>query len=89
MIPTDDIKPDAARVEILLNNGSTINSEILHCVGSFSHPMNNNEIGEKFLNLSSPILGVDISKRILDHCWNIQNLADVSIIIKLSGGAKS
>jgi hypothetical protein len=51
--------------------------------------MNNNEIGEKFLNLSSPILGVDISKRILDHCWNIQNLADVSIIIKLSGGAKS
>ena len=89
VIPTDDIKSDAARVEILLNNGSTINSEILHCIGSHSHPMNNNEIGEKFLNLSTPILGVDISKRILDHCWNIQNLADVSKIIKLSGGTAS
>ena len=86
MIPKDDIKPDAARVEILLNNGSTINSEILHCIGSQSHPMNDNEIGDKFLNLSSPILGVDISKKILDLCWNIQSLADVSKIIKLSSG---
>jgi 2-methylcitrate dehydratase PrpD len=88
VIPKDEINSDAARVEILLNDGSTINSEIFHCIGSRSCPMNNNEIGDKFLNLSYPILGIAISKRILNYCWNIQDLSDVSKIIKLCSGMK-
>jgi 2-methylcitrate dehydratase PrpD len=75
---------DAARVQVVLADGSTHAVEIEHCVGSPERPMNDDELQGKFLGQAEPVIGVQKAIALSQMCWSLSGLADVGKVLELA-----
>jgi 2-methylcitrate dehydratase PrpD len=73
---------NAARVEVVLQDGSTIACAVEHCIGSAARPMTDDELKGKFIGLCEPVLGRDATVRLLDACSNIENVAEAAALAR-------
>lgn len=72
-----DIRIDEAYIELLLSDGTKISHHVEHALGSLERPMTNQDIDEKYYDLTSSIMSKDKANRLLSDCWNVESLDDV------------
>ncbi|MFG1934141.1 MmgE/PrpD family protein [Mycobacterium sp. NPDC048908] len=70
-----------ADVEITLASGRTLCTEVRGNRGTAAAPLDDDELCAKFRGLVTPVLGAERAARLLDNCWHVDELADVSILL--------
>ncbi len=75
---------DAARIELHLHDGTARSITIDHAIGSFARPMADADLEAKFHGLADPVLGRDRATALIDSCWALDTLDDVSQIARAS-----
>ncbi len=78
------VRTDEAYVRIKLRNGKELEKHVEHAVGSMDRPMTDKDLDAKFRAQAAGILSRDELDRLLDQCWKMDSLADVSVIAKAS-----
>jgi 2-methylcitrate dehydratase PrpD len=78
--PSADFAPDAARVTLLLADGTTLDSDVEHCIGSASRPLTDDQIEEKFRRQVEAVFSTATSNEVLAVCRNIESVSDVGTI---------
>jgi 2-methylcitrate dehydratase PrpD len=73
-----DLEWDAIRMNVELTDGRLLETEIQHCVGSTQSPMSDTEISAKFVAQASLAIGRDRAIELMNSCWRVTNLEDVS-----------
>ncbi|HVB98086.1 MAG TPA: MmgE/PrpD family protein [Candidatus Dormibacteraeota bacterium] len=76
------LRTDEAYVRIKLKNGKELEKHVEHAVGSLERPMSDKDLDAKFRGLAAGILTQEESDRLLDQCWKIESLGDVSLLAK-------
>lgn len=80
VVASPQIREDECYVKITLKDGRVLEKHIEHALGSLERPMTDADLEDKFRSLSEPILGSAGANRLLDLCWRIEALPDVSEI---------
>jgi 2-methylcitrate dehydratase PrpD len=75
---------DAIKMSVDLADGRHLETDIVHCVGSTQSPMSDGEISSKFLAQSSLAIGQDRAEQLLNLCWRVEDLEDVSLLTKFA-----
>ena len=75
--------PYLMRVRVGMHDGSEQFCEILHPRGMCQNPMSDAEIGEKFSNLATPILGAKKATMAANAWLNIDSAPDVAGALSL------
>jgi len=84
--PDPKIREDETDVTIELLDGTSVHHHIDHVIGSVNRPMSDHDMQEKVRSLIEPILPSAQVKKLIDACWNITQLDDVSTLARLSVG---
>ncbi len=74
------LREEQARVSIELKDGRRIEKFVEHAVGSSKNPMSNADLEKKFRGLAEGILTAEQADHLIELCWSIESLADVSRI---------
>jgi len=61
-----------------------ISLHIANARGSVKYPLSDLEIEKKFLDLSNKHLSTKQARSLIDAIWNLDNLTDVSLLMKLA-----
>jgi 2-methylcitrate dehydratase PrpD len=69
-----------ARVTVTTSTGNYI-GEAVEALGCRQLPFDDTRLGEKFLELTSPVLGERHAEYLLDRFWNIEAIDDISPLI--------
>ncbi|MBI1884405.1 MAG: MmgE/PrpD family protein [Chlamydiae bacterium] len=77
-------KANAVSLEVKTKRG-IFNRELLNAKGHAARPLSDDEVEEKFRRLSSRLLLPRQQNAILDKIWDLDQLKDVGIILKLLG----
>jgi 2-methylcitrate dehydratase PrpD len=77
-----DLAWDAIRMSVELTDGRHLETRIAHCVGSAQSPMSDSEIEAKFIAQARLAIGHDRAAQLVKMCWDVENLADVSVLAK-------
>ncbi|MGH3326399.1 MAG: MmgE/PrpD family protein, partial [Streptomycetales bacterium] len=86
-IVVDDALPkDAAAVSITLTDGRRLTRHVMHNKGTPAKPMTDEEIEAKFVDLATPRIGADAAHQVVEHCWRLDQCADVAEIARLCRG---
>jgi 2-methylcitrate dehydratase len=75
------------RLTITLRDGRKLVHEIEFPRGHAENPMTDQEVEEKFRSLAVPRFGEDRAKRILERCWNLEQLGKASELLALTGNS--
>ncbi len=78
------IREDETDVTLHLQGGKTLNTHIDHVIGSEQRPMSDHDMEEKFRALVEPVLGKACVQPLIDACWNITELDDMSKLARLA-----
>lgn len=81
----DALRPDAAHVKVVFNDGSVQEKHIGHAVGSLQLPMTNIQLEEKFLDQCSSVLGDKKAKEASQALWGLTevgNIADLTSLLR-------
>jgi 2-methylcitrate dehydratase PrpD len=70
-----------ADVELVLTSGRTLTTEVRGNRGTPAAPLDDDELGAKFRELVTPVLGAERTETLLHTCWHIDELADVSALL--------
>jgi 2-methylcitrate dehydratase PrpD len=70
-----------ADVEIVLTDGRTLTAEVRGNRGTPAAPLTDIDLSEKFRALVGPVLGPDRTGSLLQACWGVDGLQDVSAIL--------
>jgi 2-methylcitrate dehydratase PrpD len=70
-----------ADVELTLASGRTLATEVRGNRGTPSAPLDDDALAAKFRELVEPVLGPERAERLLDTCWRVDELADVSVLL--------
>ena len=70
-----------ADIELVLASGRTLTTDVRGNRGTPSAPLDDDELSAKFRGLVAPVLGAEHAERLLDMCWNIDDIADVSTLL--------
>ena len=87
------VKPDAAiredetDVTLEMMDGKTVHCHIDHVTGSVERPMSDHDMQKKFRGLTGPVLPRERIEQLIEACWNITRLDDVSTLARLSATA--
>jgi len=76
-----NIRIDEAHIEVLLSDGTKISHHVVHALGSLERPMTNQDIDEKYYDLTSSIMSKDQASKLLSDCWNVEMLDDVGMTL--------
>lgn len=76
----DSLSEEQARVSIELKDGRKIEKFVEHAIGSSKNPMSNTDLERKFRALAERILAAEQTERLIELCWSIESLPDVSRI---------
>ena len=79
---------DAVEAIVTLKDGRVLHKAIAHCVGSASRPMDDRQLGEKFLSQAQTRLSAAAAAELLQSCWKLIDLDDVGIIGRAAAGEK-
>lgn len=77
-IVADELEADEARVAVTLRDGRRFEVASLPCVGSSKRPISDEQLQAKFLELTSPIIGMEAASELSACCWGLAAAADVS-----------
>jgi 2-methylcitrate dehydratase PrpD len=76
------LREDQVRIAVTTKDGQQFNKFVEHAIGSVDHPMSDSALEAKFASLADGTLPSDRQRRLMDLCWNIETLPDVSVIPK-------
>jgi 2-methylcitrate dehydratase PrpD len=79
---------DAAHVTIALRSGRTLEHYVEHATGSVARPMSDAALEQKFLTLADGVLARSQLTALLETCWQVERLDDVSSLARLSTPAE-
>ena len=81
----DKLQPQSVpcRLEVLLRNGERKFSNIDHPLGHVRNPASDADIERKFRGLNNGLLPARRVSRLLNACWNLEALEDVSAVTSL------
>lgn len=85
--PNASIREDEAHVRVDLADGRTLEHHVDHAVGSEARPMSDADLERKFRGLAEPVLPASSIERLIEGCWDIEKVADVGELIRLTGRA--
>jgi 2-methylcitrate dehydratase len=71
------------RCVVTLEDGRTLEQEVEFPRGHAGNPMTDDEVERKFRNIVEPCYGKDRANQILDQCWNLEKLTDVTGLMNL------
>jgi 2-methylcitrate dehydratase PrpD len=79
----------AAQVDmtIVLKDGRQLHRYIEHAIGSVEKPMTDQQLETKFSDLAEGIIPHPMIRRVMDACWNVENLPNAAEIAKMSVSA--
>jgi 2-methylcitrate dehydratase PrpD len=85
VVPTVDaaLGEEQVNMTVVLNDGRSLNQFIRHAVGSIEVPMSDRALETKFADLAEGILPQAQSRRLIEACWRIEDLADASELVRL------
>jgi 2-methylcitrate dehydratase PrpD len=72
---------------VVLKDGRQLHRTIEHAIGSVEVPMTDKQLETKFSDLADGIIPADAIRRVMDACWNIENLPSAADIAKMSVSA--
>jgi 2-methylcitrate dehydratase PrpD len=72
---------------IVLKDGRTLRRFIAHAIGSVEVPMTDKQLEDKFADLADSVISASAIRRVMDACWNVENLPDAAEIAKMSVSA--
>jgi 2-methylcitrate dehydratase PrpD len=75
---------DSARVMLTLKDGRTLERLVAHNLGTPDNPMSDGQLEEKFVGLSTPVLGAARSEEVAAACWRLLDLPDVREVPNLT-----
>jgi 2-methylcitrate dehydratase PrpD len=75
---------DSATVTLQFAQHPEISLHIANARGSVKYPLSDLEIEKKFLDLSNKHLSTKQARSLIDAIWNLDNLTDVSLLMKLA-----
>jgi 2-methylcitrate dehydratase PrpD len=75
-----DVSADAAEIGIILRDGQHLRTFVAHAIGSLERPMSDADLESKFTTLAAGILPANRIRRLMDLCWNVEDLSDVATI---------
>ena len=81
---TPGIDPAQVDMTIVLKDGRTLHRHIEHAIGSVEMPMTDRQLETKFADLADGILPAAAIRRVMDACWNVENLPDAAEIARMS-----
>jgi len=82
----ESIGRDAARVRVVLKDGSAREANVEHCRGSVERPLNDEDIADKARGQLRLVYPAAKAEQILDECWRIADLSQVSPFCKMLAG---
>jgi len=68
---------DAARVSVTLNDGRTLEHYVEHAIGSLERPMDDEDLMQKFRDLTVPIAGEHVTETLIEQVWALERMDDV------------
>lgn len=74
------LAPDAANVVVTLADGSRLEKHVPHAIGSLARPMSEQDLERKFIGLAGEHLDPAAVQRLINLCWRLETLEDVSVI---------
>ena len=78
------LRQDEAHIRIELDDGLVLECHVEHALGSVDSPMSNADLAVKFRGLVEPILQPEATDRLLQLCWALPELEDVTKIARAS-----
>jgi 2-methylcitrate dehydratase PrpD len=82
-------KKRAARVEIELNSGETLEHYSPTRKGDPDNPLSDAELSDKFLELGEPVLGKPGATALLDALWRLETVTDVRALPAIAAAARA
>ncbi len=79
----ETLSKDTATVTLRLRDGRTLTHTTDHNKGTPGNPMSDDELSAKFTDLASTVLGSARSSQILDQLWRIDELNDITDLVRL------
>ena len=76
------IKPEQVDLTITLKDGRRLHKFIEHAVGSLEVPMSDAALEAKFSDLAEGILPKAQTRKLMDDCWNLENLPSAAAVAK-------
>jgi 2-methylcitrate dehydratase PrpD len=86
-VVTPGVKPEQVDMTVVLKDGRQLHRYIAHAIGSVEVPMTDKQLGTKFSDLAEGIIPADAIRRVMDACWNVENLPNAADIAKMSASA--
>jgi 2-methylcitrate dehydratase PrpD len=80
------IAQDQVRITITLKDGRKLEKFIEHAVGSVKNPMTDHDLEVKYAALSDDVLSSDQAEDLMEGCWRLDSLPDVSTLAKNAAG---
>jgi 2-methylcitrate dehydratase PrpD len=80
----ENVSEEEAFVRITLNDGTVLNKHVEHAIGSLERPMTREALEKKFSDQAASVLPAEQIDRLIEMCWNIESLQDVSDIANAS-----
>jgi len=74
---------EAAVLTVVLHSGLQQTISVDHCKGSVANPMSDEDLSEKFLDQVPQPFTAERASRVLQACWQIDELADVAQVATL------
>ena len=71
---------DQVRILLTTKSGDRFEKFVEHAVGSLDHPMSDNDLEKKFSGLAGAVLSSDRQRKLMDICWNIENLSEAGAV---------
>jgi 2-methylcitrate dehydratase PrpD len=78
------LRQDEARVIVTLQDGQILVQHIDHALGSAKRPLSDGDLETKFLGLAKGVLDHGQVERIIQLCWSVADLDDISEISRKS-----
>jgi 2-methylcitrate dehydratase PrpD len=76
------IKEEQVRATVVLKDGRRLEKFIEHVVGSVERPMSDAQLEAKFSGLAEGVLPPAQTRRLMDMCWKVEEMADVSALAR-------
>lgn len=76
-----DIAEDEVRITLVMQDGRRIDHHVAHAIGSVERPLTNEELDDKFLRQSAPVIGEEQSRDALDLAWKLPELASPAELV--------
>jgi 2-methylcitrate dehydratase PrpD len=76
------VRSDEVYITVTLANGTVLTKHVEHALGTLENPMTDAQLDDKFRNLAEGILPPPQIAQMLSHLHHLQELPDVSVILR-------